>query len=217
MTQLEKLYDAIETLQINGLKLPNDLIEQVIEVEEKIIKNDVIPALENAISPIINQIKRELILVVEYSPNQDFTIKLSKKKSFIYKNEDYTEVKETFEIVKKPAKVENLTSRKISFLNKAKKTKLKVTFPDGITIFREKAYETFLEAIKKIGVEKAMAVGLKAKDVKLLDTKKSIKYSQHEISPNVFVVTHSSTATKKSQLEKLSKAVKQRIKVEIIK
>ena len=58
MTKLEKLYNAIQSLKELGVDLPDKLIEDTNQVEEDIIKDEVIPALAKAIDPIIGQIQR---------------------------------------------------------------------------------------------------------------------------------------------------------------
>ncbi|MBL7817262.1 MAG: winged helix-turn-helix domain-containing protein [Saprospiraceae bacterium] len=82
MTKIEQLYNSIQTLKELGVQLPQGLIEETNRVEEEIIKNDIIPALAETISPIIEQIQRGIILVVEYVPNEPLTVKLTRKRSF---------------------------------------------------------------------------------------------------------------------------------------
>ena len=47
MSKLEKLYNFIESSKEVGVKLPNDVLRQVEELEEKIIKEEILPALSN--------------------------------------------------------------------------------------------------------------------------------------------------------------------------
>ena len=94
MTKIEQLYNSIQTLKELGVQLPQGLIEETNRVEEEIIKNDIIPALAETISPIIEQIQRGIILVVEYIPNEPLTVKLTRKRSFaIPEEQDITEKK----------------------------------------------------------------------------------------------------------------------------
>jgi hypothetical protein len=81
MTQLEKLYQSIQNLKELGVKLPDQLIDETNRVEEEIIKNDIIPALADTISPVISQIQREIILVVEYVPDEPLSVRLTRKRS----------------------------------------------------------------------------------------------------------------------------------------
>lgn len=45
MTKFEKLYSIIENSRDVGVKLPEDVIRQVEELEENIIKDEILPAL----------------------------------------------------------------------------------------------------------------------------------------------------------------------------
>ena len=51
MTKLEKLYSIIENSRDMGVKLPEDVIRQVEELEENIIKDEILPALSSDIAP----------------------------------------------------------------------------------------------------------------------------------------------------------------------
>ena len=65
MTKLEKLYSIIENSREVGVKLSKDVLQQVEELEEGIIKEEILPALGNDIAPRLEPIKRDLVLVVE--------------------------------------------------------------------------------------------------------------------------------------------------------
>ena len=51
MTKLEKLYSIIENSRDVGVKLTEDVIRQVEELEENIIKDKILPALSSDIAP----------------------------------------------------------------------------------------------------------------------------------------------------------------------
>ena len=46
MTKLEKLYSIIENSRDVGVKLPKGVLQQVEELEEGIIKEEILPALK---------------------------------------------------------------------------------------------------------------------------------------------------------------------------
>ncbi len=210
MTQLEKLYQSIQNLKELGVQLPDKLIDETNRVEEEIIKNDIIPALSKTISPIINQIKREIILVVEYVPDEPLSVKLTRKRSLTIppeidiptdrKNQSFVE-RETYTI---------------SSHSKSSKTTLRVKFPDGKTIAHRFAYDTLIEAIRNIGYEKVRALNLICCGVPLVSNTKDDFYTQHELTKGVFIMTHSSTRSKKDQLDEISKRLKLNLKVEIV-
>ncbi len=62
-----------------GVKLSKDVLQQVEELEEGIIKEEILPALGNDIAPRLEPIKRDLVLVVEYHPGEPISVALSRK------------------------------------------------------------------------------------------------------------------------------------------
>ena len=79
MTKLEKLYSIIENSNDVGIKLPQDVIKQVEELEDSLIKQEILPALSSDIEPRLSPIKRDLVLVVEYHPGEPISVALSRK------------------------------------------------------------------------------------------------------------------------------------------
>jgi hypothetical protein len=66
MTKLEKLHNIIENSREVGVKLRKDVLQQVEELEEGVVKEETLPALGNDIAPRLEPIKRDLVLVAEY-------------------------------------------------------------------------------------------------------------------------------------------------------
>ena len=67
-TKLEKLYSIIQNSREVGVKLSDDVIRQINEAEENIIRDEILPIIGKDIEPTLSQIKRDLVLVVEYHP-----------------------------------------------------------------------------------------------------------------------------------------------------
>lgn len=209
MTQLEKLYNAIESLKELGVALPQELIENTNMVEEEIIQNEVIPALSEAIEPIISQIQRELILVVEYVPDEPLQVRMTRKRSFkIPEPMDATPVSTNA--------VNNERKFTIAPHSKSKKTNLVVTFPDGTRIENQFAYQTFCQAIEKIGPERVTSLNIRQCGINIVSKEKDDFYNQHTIPGGWLVLTHSSTALKKEHLEQIARQLKFPLKVEIV-
>jgi len=160
MTKLEKLYSIIENSRDVGVKLPKGVLQQVEELEEGIIKEEILPALGNDIAPRLEPIKRDLVLVVEYHPGEPISVALSRKTKIseimgaktltprsstpVKSEEEPTEVKPH-----EPTKhIENTTKG------------MRVTFPDGTVIWHRTAIDTFIEALRKIGLERVHKVGI---------------------------------------------------------
>jgi len=79
MTKLEKLYSIIENSRDVGVKLPKGVLQQVEELEEEIIKKEILPVVTETIAPALKQVQRELVLVVDYNPNSPISVHLSRK------------------------------------------------------------------------------------------------------------------------------------------
>ena len=160
MTKLEKLYSIIENSRDVGVKLPKGVLQQVEELEEGIIKEEILPALSSDIAPRLNPIQRDLVLVVEYHPGEPISVALSRKTKIsemtgakVLTPRSSTPVKseEEPEEVKphEPTKhIENVTKG------------MKVTFHDGTVIWHRQAIDTFIDALRKIGMERIPAVGI---------------------------------------------------------
>ncbi len=160
MTKLEKLYSIIENSREVGVKLSKDVLQQVEELEEGIIKEEILPALGNDIAPRLEPIKRDLVLVVEYHPGEPISVALSRKtkiseimgaktltprsSTLVKSEEEPTEVKPH-----EPTKhIENTTKG------------MRVTFPDGTVIWHRAAIDTFIDALRKIGLERIPALNI---------------------------------------------------------
>ena len=79
MSKLEELYKTMNSLKKFNLPLDNNLLQAVDELEEEIIKTEVLPSITEEIEPRLRQIKRKLVLVVDYDPDTSLSVKLSRK------------------------------------------------------------------------------------------------------------------------------------------
>lgn len=62
MTKLEILYKSIKGLQDLGLPLNDETLKAADELEEQLIKIEILPTLSKDIEPRLSQIQRELVL-----------------------------------------------------------------------------------------------------------------------------------------------------------
>jgi hypothetical protein len=209
MTKLETLYNSIKGLKELGLPLNAETLKAVDELEEELIKNEIIPRLSESIEPIITKIQRPIVLVVDYIPDEQLSVRLTRKRVIT----DEQDTKQ-YELVTKQLKKK--TERAITSAPKSKKTKLAVVFADGERIERNYAYETLLAVIEKIGAERVANLHIKWLGLPLVSKTKDDFYNQHEITGGWLVVTHSATITKRQQLERISKELALNLKIEII-
>lgn len=211
MTKLEKLYGSIRTLQELGLPLNNETLQAVDELEETLIKKEILPALSENVEPLLKPIQRDLVLVLEYHPGADISVALSRKAKVVEA------------IGAKPLELDPQAQHKegkkgISKSHIAPKTGLCVYLPDGSFIQEKKACDTFVKAIQQAGALKVRELGYKFCHVPLVSNTIDAKYgrAQHPVGNGLYVLTHSSTAAKKQQLDRISKALHLGWKVEII-
>lgn len=209
MTKLEKLYSTIQNLKELGLELGDDLLKQTNELEQEIIKKEILPVISEKIEPIIGQIQRELVLVVDYVPNEPLSVRLSCKRNF-------SAEMETIEIAPDPQVEHNIGTIKRNATKKSSKTNLRVTFPDGKVIENRFAYETLHEVILLARTERVWALGIVQCGVPLVSNTIDNFYNQKEIGEGLYLITHSSTVQKRQQIERISDALKLGLKVEIV-
>lgn len=208
MTKLQKLYSTIQNLKELGLELGDDLLKQTSELEQEIIKKEILPVISEKIEPTINQIQRELVLVVDYVPNEPLSVRISRKRNF-------TDQMETIEIVPDPKVDHNVGTIKRNSSTKSAKTNLRVTLPDGTIIENRFAHETLQEVVMLAGIEKVRVLGIIQCGVPLISNTQDDFYNQKEIVKGMYLITHSSTGQKRQQIEKISEALNLNLKVEI--
>ena len=217
MSRLGDLYKAMETLRKEGLSLNKDLERQAEELEENIIKDEILPALRSDIAPRLEPIKRDLVLVVEYHPGEPISVALSRKakiseiidaKTLTPRNSTPVKSKEApFELPPhEPSKhVTNTTKG------------LRVTFPDGTVIWHRQAIDTFIETLRKIGLSRIPQVGITHMGYNLVGKKKRPvepgRIWQHECD-GWFIYSNISNGTKIQHLKEISKFYRLNLKIE---
>lgn len=212
MSRLSNLYKAMETLRKEGLSLNEDLERQVTELEENIIKKEILPTVTETIEPALKQVQRELVLVVEYKPNMPISVALSRK----------TNIAELLEakILEPDPQVEHREGgkRKRAVKHINGKTILRVTFPTGTVIEEAKAKMTFAKTIQRIGLMRVRSLGITFCGVPIVSNTLDRKYGKAQISmgDGLYVMTHSNTHDKKKQLCRISKELNLGLKVEEI-
>lgn len=94
-----------------------------------------------------------------------------------------------------------------------------VAFPDGTIIAEKKAVDTFVNVIKKIGVNEVRKIvedyNLKFCRVPVISNRRDSKYgkSQKDLGNGWLLITHSDNQTKKNFIDKISNILNLGIKV----
>ena len=77
-SELETLYDSVQSLKELGLPMNEQMAKDIDALEEKLIKTKVLPALSKNVEPLLTPIRRDLVLVLEYHPGEDISVRLSR-------------------------------------------------------------------------------------------------------------------------------------------
>ena len=212
MSKLETLYNSIKGLEKVGLPLTEEMLEKVDELEELLIKTEVLPTLSKDLEPRLSQIQRGLVLVVEYKPGEPIRVALSRKTNI-------TELLKAKRLEIDP-QVEHKdgghrTTKKGQI---APRTGLCIYRRDGSILQEHDAATTFTSAIVEAGLLRVRQLDLRFCRINIVSTTKDKKYggAQREVEPGLYVLTHSSTADKKKMLDRISNRLNLGWKVEIV-
>lgn len=220
MSRLDDLYKAMETLRKEGLPVNEDLERKANDIEEEIIKKEILPILTKNIEPALQPVQRELVLVVDYIPGQPISVHLSRKRNFT------ADMPDAKEIVVDPEVAHSQHGKKTDNEEKIQRSPARdmtVVFPDGTIIAEKTAVETLVATVKKIGVTQVRQVveeyNLKFCKVPVISNRRDVKYgkSQKDLGNGWLLITHSNNPMKKKFIEKVSKALHLGIKVTLNK
>ncbi|MCD8556780.1 MAG: hypothetical protein LRY59_09250 [Bacteroides graminisolvens] len=214
MSRLNKLYEAMETLRKEGLPVNEVLEHKANELEEEIIKKEILPILTQNIEPALQPVQRELVLVVDYVPGKPLSVHLSRKRNFTADISDAKEIMVDPE-VEHGKRVVNKDEK----IQRGAAKDMVVFFPDGTIIADDIAAETLLKVVKKIGVSEVRRVveenNLKFCKVPVISNRRDTKYgrSQKDLGDGWLLITHSNNLMKKTFIEKVSDILHLGIKV----
>ncbi len=213
MSTLKELYITMENLRKLNLPIDDRLKKEAAKLEEDLIRKEILPVLTEKIAPALHEVQRELVLVVDYVPGEPLKVSLSRKRKVTELFDDAIEIKPDPQVPHKSFGPQKATKQDI-----APKTVLRVTMPDGSVIERKSAKATFVDVIKLIGVKRVRQLGLKFCRVPIISNTRDDKYgkAQIDVGDGWLILTHSSTADKKKQLDKIAKELGLNIVVEII-
>jgi len=206
----------METLRKEGLPVNEDLERKANEIEEEIIKKEILPILTKNIEPALQPVQRELVLVVDYIPGQPISVHLSRKRNFAADMPDAKEIVVDPEVTHRQHDSQNSNDDKIQ---RGPARDMTVFFPDGTIITEKTAAETLVATVKKIGVANVRQVveeyNLKFCKVPVISNRRDTKYgkSQRDLGNGWLLITHSNNPVKKQFIEKVSEVLNIGIRV----
>lgn len=161
MTKLEILYASIKYLNDLGLSLNEETLKEADELEEQLIKTEIQPALSKDIEPMLLQIQREFVLVVEYKPSTPISVALSRKTNI-------TELLDAKKLELDPeVHHKEICSRRNKMSKKAPATGLCVRLINGVFIQEKNAATTFTKAIVTTGLMRVSNLGIISRGINM--------------------------------------------------
>lgn len=210
MSKLSDLYKAKRAMEAASIEFTPEQEKALEKYEEDVIKNDIIPIIEDSIAPALQDIEREIVLVVGYKPEDGVSVRLSRRVDLMDVVDRYKAVKFDQQVshssfVKKNIRKENVDSVR----------RLKIVFPDGDFIQEKTATKTLIKFVKRVGVMKVRAIGIKSCKIPLISNTKDDKYgqSQQPLGGGWFLMTNTSTKEKSKQIMTISKFYNLNVKV----
>lgn len=208
-SNLETLYQFIESSKKLGIELPDNILKQTAELEEKLIREDVLPVLRDNIDPVLQQIKRELILVVEYHPGENISVRLSRKRNLSDLSEATLLTPDPVPDIKRRASQQRVGKRKPN-------THLRVTMSDGKVFCNEKdATDTFCDVLQEIGLLRVRQLEIMPSGINLISTSKDENRQQRKVG-EFYIFTNRSTRQKADQLQEISDRLHLNMKIEVL-
>lgn len=134
MATLKELYTTLKSLRDMNLPVDDKLLKAADNLEEKIIKEEILPALSQNIEPQLNEIQRDLVLVVEYHPGEPLSVALSRKTKISEIIDAKTLTPRSSTPVKSNDKPETVVPHEPTKHIDNPTKGMRVTFPDGTVI-----------------------------------------------------------------------------------
>lgn len=203
------------------------------QIEDQLLKEELLPEIIDHLKTVLSKVKSPLVLNINYSPSGELSVMFTR--NCIFSSAGKCESVDSI-VMPQPTPEDSSTETELSpdpdpqaehreggehkkpVEDRADKTVLRVTFPDGTVIADKKAKVTFAESIKRIGLMRVRSLGLTFCHVPLVSNTLDKKYANQQtpVGSGLYVMTHSSTQDKKKQLEKISDQLHLGLKVEII-
>lgn len=206
MSKIQDYYDFIDKFQGN---LNESQKAVLAELEDQLIRKDVLPALRDNIEPSLRQLRRELILVVEYHPDEPISVRISRKRNLSDISEATLLTPDVVPGIKKRSPQQRKGNRKPN-------TNLRVTTMDGKVFYDAKdATNTFCDVLVHIGLLRVRQLEIFLSGLNLVSTSKDMNRTQRKIG-NFYVFTNRSTADKAKKLKEISDRLNLGLKIEVI-
>lgn len=215
MTKLEDYYHFFDMFK--G-KLNEEQKKILGQLEDQIIAEEILPAISKSVAPVLTNLRRNLTLVVDYDTEKGITVRSTRDKVVVKEHtaKEY-QIPSTKKVVK-VAEAQTQPQEPKTAIKRSPATGLCVWLPDGDFIQEKKANQTMVKAIERAGADNVERLHIPHNGSYLVASEKHEKYAREMqlLSNGHYLNTHSSTASKKRQLEKISNALHLGWKIEVI-
>lgn len=207
MATLKELYTTLKSLRDMNLPVDDKLLKAADNLEEKIIKEEILPALSQNIEPQLSEIQRDLVLVVEYHPGEPLSVALSRKTKISEIIDAKTLTPRSSTPVKSNLQAEEEEPHEPTKHVENATKGLRVIFSDGTVIWNSQAIVTFIETLRKIGLSRIPEIGIVHSGYNLVSKEKREpvpgRIWQHE-SDGWYIYSNMSNSVKIEDLRTIS-------------
>lgn len=217
--KLEQIYTLQEVSEKLGMALTDEQQTMMAQLEEEVIKEKVLPVLAEGIEPTLRKIRRPLVLVVDYTPDGEISVSLTRRRVV-------TDKQETKQLTLKLHETEVEASDREG-TEEGHFHKVRITLPNGIIIQESAVVNTFVKFVKYVGAERVRNLKLysyRGKGIKLVMTKDEVDkhFSKNHIAAakplgsDLYLYTITDTPTKIEQMNCINRELNVGAKIEIV-
>ena len=155
MKNIDELYKIREMLHANGMEMSREQLEGLEEAEEEYIQTELKDAINNAVRPALERIQHSFDIVIHHKPGKDIELAIIRIEEPIAAGDESPSANDET-VVSEPSADEVKMTSEAKAVRKARRKSVgfSVTFPDGTVYHEPQAVETFILALKKIGLER---------------------------------------------------------------
>lgn len=219
MGKLQDYYRLFDMFKGNLTDEQKRILESL---EDQLIAEEILPAIRESVAPVLGNLRRPLSLIVDYHPELGIIVKTTRSEVVVrektvkkYRIPNQRKVNYG-EILAESNQGQTIIQKE---LKRSPATGLCIWISNNEFIQEVRASQTMARAIDIIGPNRVADLGIPHDGDFLVTKTKHHKYSREQqlLSDGYLVNTHSSTETKKKQLEKISDALQLGWKVDVIK
>jgi len=212
---LKEDYALRASLKRKHLKVQDELEDEIDDLEQSLITSKIIPELEQYAKSLLNDLECEVYLAIKKDTNGD--VEVADELSFIPTHTPQLNTKTTTQPISSSATPSGVILITPQNTKETMKRGLRITVNGKV--FQEKnAIQTFIEALKYIGLDNVAKVGIYCSGYNLVDTKErkdgGRRWQQQEGEKWVYV--YFSNPTKAQYLFQIADFLKVNIKIEAL-